>query len=289
MAMPKRVAVVTGSNKGIGFAIVRGLCKQFDGDVYLTARDESRGMKAVEDLKKEGLNPLFHQLDISDPISIHNLKDFLHTQYGGLDVLINNAAIADMTEVLSFYGITQKGDISYAEQAENTMKINVWDTLAVCDALFPLLRPHARVVNVSSEASTMIYPKCSEAIKSRIRDPDITMDQFKKLFKEFEAAVKSDTVEENGWAKVAYGISKIAVRVMSYIQGKDFAKDSMRPDIVVNSCCPGDVDTDMTDHRGVKTIDEGAETPLYLALLPPNVMEPKGEFVKDKQVEQWPI
>jgi len=48
----KRVAVVTGSNKGIGFAIVKALCSQFDGDVILAARDEGRGADAVEKLKK---------------------------------------------------------------------------------------------------------------------------------------------------------------------------------------------------------------------------------------------
>ena len=37
---------------GIGFAIVRALCKQFDGEVYLTSRDEGRGIEAVELLKK---------------------------------------------------------------------------------------------------------------------------------------------------------------------------------------------------------------------------------------------
>jgi len=47
-----RVAVVTGGNKGIGYGIVRALCKEFDGIVYLTARDEARGLAAVEDLKK---------------------------------------------------------------------------------------------------------------------------------------------------------------------------------------------------------------------------------------------
>ena len=38
------VAVVTGSNKGIGLGIVRALCKKYQGDVYLTARDEERGL-----------------------------------------------------------------------------------------------------------------------------------------------------------------------------------------------------------------------------------------------------
>ncbi|KAL3880695.1 hypothetical protein ACJMK2_032915 [Sinanodonta woodiana] len=277
MTSTRRVAVVTGSNKGIGFAIVRGLCKTFNGDVYLTARSESLGMKAVEDLKKEGLNPLFHQLDISDSTSIQDLKAFLQKQYGGLDVLVNNA------------GIAYKGDSKapFAEQAEVTLKVNFWDTLAVCEALYPLLRPHARVVNVSSFSSVMAFDKCSDAIKAKISNPNISMDQLKELMREFEALAKSDTVEQNGWPKWAYAVSKIGVRVMSYIQGKAFAQDSSRPDIIVNSCCPGYVDTDMTSHKGTKTVDEGAVTPLYLALLPPNVESPKGEFLSEKVVKHW--
>ena len=91
----KRVAVVTGSNKGIGLAIVRSLCKKFDGDVVLTSRDEGRGNEAVAELKeKEGLNPVYHQLDITSRDSIEGLVTFIGDKYGGLDVLINNAGIA---------------------------------------------------------------------------------------------------------------------------------------------------------------------------------------------------
>uniref|UniRef100_A0A673MK51 Carbonyl reductase 1 n=1 Tax=Sinocyclocheilus rhinocerous TaxID=307959 RepID=A0A673MK51_9TELE len=60
-----KVALVTGGNKGIGFAIVRAMCKDFAGDVYLTARDVGRGTAAVDSLRKEGLTPLFHRLDIN--------------------------------------------------------------------------------------------------------------------------------------------------------------------------------------------------------------------------------
>lgn len=88
------VAVVTGSNKGVGFAIVRALCKQFPGDVYLTARDTGRGQEAVAKLQEEGLCALFHQLDIDDLQSIRALRDFLKEKYGGLNVLVNNAGIA---------------------------------------------------------------------------------------------------------------------------------------------------------------------------------------------------
>lgn len=85
---------MTGGNKGIGFAIVKGLCEKFKGVVYLTARDISRGEEAVAELKKLGFNPVFHQLDITDKISIERFKNHLKEKHEGLDILINNAAIA---------------------------------------------------------------------------------------------------------------------------------------------------------------------------------------------------
>ena len=50
-----KVAVVTGSNKGIGLAIVRRLCKDFEGVVYLTARSRENGLAAVAKLEAEGI------------------------------------------------------------------------------------------------------------------------------------------------------------------------------------------------------------------------------------------
>ena len=94
MSSSTRIALVTGANKGLGFAIVRDLCRQFQGDVVLTARDEVRGRAAVQQLQAEGLSPRFHQLDITDLQSIRALRDFLRKEYGGLDVLVNNAGIA---------------------------------------------------------------------------------------------------------------------------------------------------------------------------------------------------
>ncbi|MBV99741.1 Carbonyl reductase [NADPH] 1, partial [Eschrichtius robustus] len=98
MSSSTLVMLVTGADKGIGFAVVRDLCRQFSGDVVLTARDAARGPTAVQPVQAEGLCPLFHQLDI-DLQCIRALRDFLHKEYGvlgsrGLDVLVNNAGIA---------------------------------------------------------------------------------------------------------------------------------------------------------------------------------------------------
>ena len=86
MAQPAqtRVAIVTGANKGIGLAIVRRMCKKFNGDVVLTAREESRGRNAVTQLEGEGLSPKFHQLDIDSRDSITTVKEFLNANYGGI-------------------------------------------------------------------------------------------------------------------------------------------------------------------------------------------------------------
>nr|XP_023485881.1 uncharacterized protein LOC100061622 [Equus caballus] len=94
MLSSRRVALVTGANKGIGFAIARDLCRQFSGDVVLTARDTARGQAAMQQLQAEGLSPRCHQLDINDLQSIRALRDFLKKEYGGLDVLVNNAGIS---------------------------------------------------------------------------------------------------------------------------------------------------------------------------------------------------
>ncbi|KAM3698680.1 hypothetical protein ACB098_06G205900 [Castanea mollissima] len=90
----KKYAVVTGANKGIGFEICRKLAS--DGIVVvLTARDEKKGLEAVEKLREFGLSDhvVFHQLDVADPASIASFADFIKTKHGKLDILVNNAGI----------------------------------------------------------------------------------------------------------------------------------------------------------------------------------------------------
>jgi (+)-neomenthol dehydrogenase len=80
---------VTGSNKGIGFEIVRQLASA-GIKVVLTARDEKRGLQALETLKSFGLSDfvVFHQLDVADAASVASLADFVKSQFGKLDILV---------------------------------------------------------------------------------------------------------------------------------------------------------------------------------------------------------
>ncbi|KAL4633869.1 hypothetical protein ACB092_04G154300 [Castanea dentata] len=94
-----RVAVVTGANKGIGFEISKQLASN-GVKVILTARDVKRGTEAVETLKAAGYSDLsFHQLDVSDPVSISAFVNFIKTEFGKLDILVNNAAVNGLTTV----------------------------------------------------------------------------------------------------------------------------------------------------------------------------------------------
>ncbi|KAK7292635.1 hypothetical protein RJT34_15486 [Clitoria ternatea] len=88
-AAKKLYAIVTGGNKGIGFEV----CKQLASNgitVLLTARDEKRGLEAVDKLKHLALSDqvVFHQLDVTDPASISSLANFIKTHFGKLDILV---------------------------------------------------------------------------------------------------------------------------------------------------------------------------------------------------------
>ncbi|XP_072047285.1 carbonyl reductase [NADPH] 3-like [Amphiura filiformis] len=272
-----RVAVVTGSNKGIGFAIVRALCKQVEnGVVYLTSRDEGRGQAAVEELKKENLNPRFHQLDVNDQKSIDRLRDHLVKEHGGLDVLVNNAGIA--------FKNADPSPVSV--QAPVTLATNFDALLAVCHTLFPIIRSHGRVCQVASGSGSYTYKKISDELKCRFKNTATEQDVI-QLMQEFIDSAKDGSLKDKGWAEASYGTSKLGVITLSRIQANDIQADKSREDILINSCCPGYVATDMSSYKGHLTIDEGAVTPVYLATLPSGAKEPQGKFLQKKQVNDF--
>lgn len=145
MANLDKIAVVTGSNKGIGLELVRQLAKA-GVQTVLTARSEQRGQEAQAKLKGEGLNVDFHQLDVLDPTSIKQLGDYLAERYGKVDILVNNAGILP-DEDTGVNALSVSPALVLLVFQTNTL-----GPLMVAQQLAPLLKKsgRGRIINVSS-------------------------------------------------------------------------------------------------------------------------------------------
>lgn len=272
----QKVAVVTGSNKGIGFAIVRALCKRFDGVVYLTARDQKRGEDAVKQLEAEGLKPKFHQADITDQQSLKVLKDDMVKEYGGVDVFVHNAAMA----------YKSADTTPFSEQATVTIAINFEATKTVCDTFLPIMKPDGRFVMLSSMASSMALQKCSPENQAFFKSPDLTEEKLTEKMNEFVKAAQTDDHGKAGFPNSAYGMSKVGVTAYTRILGKRVKEMGLK-NVLVNCCCPGWVRTDMAGPKAPLSPDEGAENPMILAMIPKGSSEPNGEFMQKKEITKW--
>ncbi|XP_027731268.1 carbonyl reductase [NADPH] 1-like, partial [Vombatus ursinus] len=174
-------------------------------------------------------------------------------------------------------------------QAEVTLQTNFFGTRAVSSELLPLIKPQGRVVNVSSMASLRYLKNCSPELQQKFLSDTITEEELVGLMNKFVEDAKKGVHEKEGWPTMAYGVSKIGVTVLSRIHAKQLNEQRKGDNILLNACCPGWVKTDLAGPRAPKSVEEGAETPVYLALLPPGVTEPHGQFVSEKMVEKWEV
>ena len=137
----KKVALITGANKGLGFEIARQLGQQ-DITVVLGARDETKAQAAAAKLQAEGLDAHALKLDVANQADIADLPEFFQTKFGRLDILINNA------------GVNLDWGVSNVtpEMFRQTYETNVIAPYFITEALLPLLKaaPAGRVVNHSS-------------------------------------------------------------------------------------------------------------------------------------------
>lgn len=172
-------------------------------------------------------------------------------------------------------------------QAEVTLKTNFFATRNVCTELLPIMKPHGRVVNVSSLQGLKALENCSEDLQERFRCDTLTEADLVDLMKKFVEDTKNEVHEREGWPDSAYGVSKLGVTVLTRILARQLDEKRKADRILLNACCPGWVKTDMARDMGSRTVEEGAETPVYLALLPPDATEPHGQLVCDKVVQMW--
>lgn len=149
--MQKRIAIVTGANRGIGLEVCRQLAGQKDTQVILTSRDEQKGQAACATLKAGGLDVSYHQLDVTDEESIGKLCGDIEKQHGRCDILVNNAGIFPDTQdaSTSSWPSVFKTKI---ETVRKAMETNVYGPMRLCQGFVPLMKKnnYGRIVNFSS-------------------------------------------------------------------------------------------------------------------------------------------
>ena len=146
--MKRPVALVTGANKGIGFEVARAMAKS-GFVVLLGARTPTRGREAAKTLTREGLDVRFVELDVTHPEIISAAAASIESDFGKLDVLVNNAGIADRLD-----GPPSRAGV---DAIERVLRTNFLGAVAVTQTMLPLLRKSAagRIVNVSSELGSI--------------------------------------------------------------------------------------------------------------------------------------
>ena len=223
--MPERVALVSGTSRGIGAEIARQLAAEHGFLVFAGARNPSD----VETL--DGIEAI--ELDVTDQTTVDAARERIEADPGRLDALVNNAGV---------YG-DPSGAADYdLERAHEVLEVNTFGPWRLTQASLPLLRrsEHPRVVNVSSGAGQL-----------------------------------SDM---NG-GRAAYRLSKAALNTLT----RTLASDERW--LKVNTMCPGWVRTDMGGPAAPRSVEEGADTAIWLATLPDD--GPTGGFFRNRRPIPW--
>jgi len=226
--MLHKVAVVTGSHKGLGFEIARKLAKS-GHTVIITARKVALGEAAAKTLVAEGLSaeaaPL--PLDVTDDTSVAAFATWLAEKHNRLDVLINNAGVNPTHASPEEQSVLTANPDTMLKATDT----NAAGMLRMCQALVPLMKRngYGRIVNVSTEMAAL-----------------------------------TTLMHDHYPIAPSYRVSKIAMNLYAQL----LAKELQGSNILVNTYSPGWMKTDMGGPHAPYSAEEGAQTALYLATLP---------------------
>ncbi len=235
MNADRRLAVVSGANRGIGLEISRQLGR--DGfRVIMGARNEAKGREAAETLAAEGLDVEARALDVADQASVDAFARAVGEKGERVSVLVNNAGVIGDTSA--------SGVEADLDEVKRTLETNLFGAWRLSEAIIPLMRGggSGRIVNLSSG-----------------------MGQLSDM---------------NGGAP-AYRVSKTGLNALTRILAAELAGEGIK----VNSACPGWVRTDMGGSGARSSVEEGADTPVWLATLPDD--GPTGGFFRAREPIPW--
>jgi carbonyl reductase 1 len=268
---------VSGANQGLGLAIVRGLCRALGpkADVYLTARDASRGEAAIRALQTEGLAPRFHILDVSQNQSVESFASALKERHGGVDIVVSNAAARIVR------GLPQE------RQVRQFVETNNHGTFRMLTRFVPLLNNDARFVVVASSFGSLRHlPK---QLHARFDTAVLSPEDIEQTMDDYVQSVESGRVAADGWPAWINIASKVGQVATMRAMARLVRDDAERRGVLINAVCPGLVDTAASrpwfaDMSAAQTPDNAARDVVWLATLPPGAVEPYGELLQHRSV-----
>lgn len=268
-----RIALVTGANQGIGFALVQGLATRLSAAdlVLLTGRDAGRVAAVTERLGRTRSRVEGRVLDVTDTAAIAALAKEL----GGVDVVVSNA-IAPLTP-----------DRSQAAQADEFIAVSNRATHAIIRSFGPVLRPGGRLLVVASSLGTLghLDPRLHPLFDGA------SLDGVEAAVEAWRAAIHAGTAEAQGWPRWINVPSKVAqVAAVRAVAATRRAAD-LAEGTLVASVCPGLVDTRASrpwfdDFSRARTPAQAAEPILDLVT---SGLDPAmyGELVRFGEVVPW--
>ncbi|KAG5492535.1 hypothetical protein JKF63_01113 [Porcisia hertigi] len=254
MSFPKKVALVTGANRGIGFATARRL-GELGFKVLLGARDEKRGEEAVKTLRNDKLDVDLLLMTLTEHASVEAALRKVEAEYKRLDVLINNAAVMDFENKVFPMDVQRMRD---------EFEVNFFATVDVTNTFLPLMLR-------SSDAPRLVFVSTPLGTHETVDRP-----QNKYAHPNF-ASYKCTKSAVNMYA---HNLAKYLENYSDEVGGSAAAAK-------VNCCYPGYVKTDMCFNTPEArfTPYEGAETSVKLATLPAD--GPTGGFYHLGQKLSW--
>ena len=276
-----RIALVTGANQGLGFALAACLAARMNHDnlVLLTGRDAGRVADAAAAVTRRAgtrSRVIGRVLDVADTGAVAGLAAELADRHGGVDIVISNA-IAALTP-----------DRPQSEQADEFIDVANGGTHAVLRSFGPVLRPGGRLIVVASSLGTLghLDPRLHPLFDGA------TLAEVEAAVQSWRTAIRDGTAEERGWPRWINVPSKVAqVAAVRAVAAQRRAAD-LAEGTLVAAVCPGLVDTRASrpwfdDFSRAQTPEQAARAVLDLILADQPDPATHGELVQFGQVLPW--
>ncbi len=273
-----RVALVTGANQGLGFALVEGLSRQLEqGDVvYLTGRDPGRVAAAGRRISGACADVRTRLVDVRDAASIDAVADEIRTVHGGADIVFSN-----------HYARAMPSD-SPAEVVSEYLDTNNLGTSRVLRAFSPLLRASGRLFVVASTLGSL--RELPPQLHARF-DTAMTLDDVDATMLGWRDAVLDGRAGGEGWPAFINIPSKVGQVAAMRVLARERRAAEQETEAFVAAVCPGMIDTGASrpwfDMSNAQTPAEAAVALLHLALDPDLDTRFHGELIRFGKVIPW--